>query len=717
LVLVAQALELAEQAEAADLADACRWNLAVWAAETHRLSQMLDHTAAVLCLAISPDGRIAATGLEDGSVHLWDLTTGLPTEPTVRHGAAVQTVAFHPTKPILLSGGKDCGIQLWDLRTGQAATPRLTMPTTAKPGDWRGRYGVTCAAFSRDGRLFAAACDTYIRVWDAVADPPAEIARPTWQPLTDRADTFALAFRDEGTLIFAGAHYGYAVCNARTGALVDNRQRFLAGSWGAFALAVSPNGREILAGCEYRIGAVRLGLGDGEPQGPRLPAHGEVKAVDYHPSGDRVAIGDETGTAWLYDAATARPLGPAFRHPAAVSAVRFTADGTRMLTAAGPVVRVWELAPGLLRHTLVHPPNSSVTSAAFAPDGRTILTGCRGLPSEVIQWDLATGRPTAARIPVDRKEGWVMGVGYGPDAARVYAAVSHDGRVKWWGSADGRPLGQTKRHGNNLWRMALSPDGRRVVAATGEQWGDDQTTAALWDAETGLPICPPLTHMAPVTGFAFSPDGRLLLTAAGSDTRLWDADTGAPLADPHEHSTIIRSVGYAPNGDEVVAGGADGAIRRFDPRTWDQRGRTVHHRGQVNAAGYAAHGRLLFTASNDNTARLWHPASGVAVGPPFQHALSVETAVGSADGVHLITGSTDGIAKVWVIPTGPAAGTVAELRAAVRRMTGLELDEQGAFRQLPSTEWAAYPVAADARDVSMRFLSNTVVGPAIAMGP
>jgi aminoglycoside phosphotransferase (APT) family kinase protein len=97
--------------------------------------------------------------------------------------------------------------------------------------------------------------------------------------------------------------------------------------------------------------------------------------------------------------------------------------------------------------------------------------------------------------------------------------------------------------------------------------------------------------------------------------------------------------------------------------------------------------------------------------------LSVETAVGSADGVHLITGSTDGIAKVWVIPTGPAAGTVAELRAAVRRMTGLELDEQGAFRQLPSTEWAAYPVAADARDVSMRFLSNTVVGPAIAMGP
>jgi hypothetical protein len=53
------------------------------------------------------------------------------------------------------------------------------------------------------------------------------------------------------------------------------------------------------------------------------------------------------------------------------------------------------------------------------------------------------------------------------------------------------------------------------------------STAQLWDVETGEPLGPVLRHADSVASAAFSPDGQRVVTASYDSTaRLWDARTG-----------------------------------------------------------------------------------------------------------------------------------------------------------------------------------------------
>jgi tetratricopeptide (TPR) repeat protein len=107
--------------------------------------------------------------------------------------------------------------------------------------------------------------------------------------------------------------------------------------------------------------------------------------------------------------------------------------------------------------------------------------------------------------------------------------------------------------------VAFSPDGKTVLT------GSEDRTARLWDATTGRPLGPPMTHLGQVDSVAFSPDGKTVLTGSGDKTaRLWDAATGRPLGPPLDHQGAVMSVAFSPDGTTVLTGSLDTTARLWD---------------------------------------------------------------------------------------------------------------------------------------------------------
>ncbi|MDT3728051.1 caspase family protein, partial [Streptomyces sp. DSM 41972] len=92
---------------------------------------LTGHNSPVTAMACTQlDGRpIAVTGAGDGTIRLWNLTTGQPTgQPLTGHNSTVYAVACTQLdgRPTAITGGDDGTIRLWNLTTGQPTGQPLT---------------------------------------------------------------------------------------------------------------------------------------------------------------------------------------------------------------------------------------------------------------------------------------------------------------------------------------------------------------------------------------------------------------------------------------------------------------------------------------------------------------------------------------------------------------------------------------------------------------
>ena len=94
-----------------------------WDVKTGKLKSTIKTTGMVFALAISPDGKLLASGgrnndRPENNLELWDMPGGNPRGMLKGHTDAVFSLAFSSDSSILASGGGDHTVRLWDPQSG-----------------------------------------------------------------------------------------------------------------------------------------------------------------------------------------------------------------------------------------------------------------------------------------------------------------------------------------------------------------------------------------------------------------------------------------------------------------------------------------------------------------------------------------------------------------------------------------------------------------------
>lgn len=647
----------------------------IWNADTGKQLMGFEHRGAVRSAELSRDGARMVTVGTDKKAHLWDAVTGKELAMLEHRGSGkddlpgqgsqsdrreeVRSAAFSPDGTSLLTAGDDGTARLWDASTGK---PLATW--------FRHRESVQSAVFSLDGtRVVTASDDKTARVWNAATGDPLS------PPLAHHAAVRAAALSPDGRkVVTVSGKTAAHVWDAATG----RRLATLEHQGAVVSAAFSPDGARIVTASDDRTARI-WDATTGAPIAAPLEHQGKVRSAAFSPDGARIVTAGADQTARVWDARNGKPVARPLEHQGDVLGAMFSSDGTRIVTAStDQTARVWDART---RRSLEH--NGDVQRAVFSPDGNRVVTACSDHYARV--WDVTTGKLI---VTLAGDEGTVNSAAFSPDGTRIVTAsddrppadvrhpdfrgvhiwdagagtqlaslVEHAGvvwsvfkSVRVWDARTGTQLASLVGHGGIVWSAEFSPDGTRLVTASGDK------TARIWNAATGDPVTPALEHGGVVWSAVFSPDNTRVVTASADHTaRIWDARSGTPCTKPLEHRNDVRSAVFSSDGTRVVTASWDNTARVWDAATGELLF-VLEHDGIVRSAVFSPDNTHVVTASDDGTARIWDAGTGKGT-KSLKHDKPVWSAAFNRDGTRVVTASEDESAHVWDAATGMLLAT------------------------------------------------------------
>lgn len=332
-------------------------------------------------------------------------------------------------------------------------------------------------------------------------------------------------------------------------------------------------------------------------------------------------------------------------------------------------------------------------SPALAPSGLSLRFEVKGLPDAATSvalhptapwlavgsydcvdvWNLET-REKVQRVPT--KIGFVRSLAFSPDG-KLLAAGGYQGilpiEVEGW-----KPQSRLKGHRGYVNKLVfVAGSATEVVSAS------DDMTVRLWDLALAKELKTFHKFADPVASVALSPDGKLVATATGDETRvsrpgeiqIWNRESGELVHTLPPHKKPPTDVAFSQDGQFLASGSFDEKVNVYDVASGQAKGFFGGHQRPTNCVAFLDGGRLVASGcggrfQGGNQIRIWTRDEGeVVAGADFEEGKVTDLAV-SADGRRVAVSLDAKQAVVFDVDPGLLEGTTDP--AAAKETAGVQ---------------------------------------------
>jgi WD40 repeat protein len=490
------------------------------------------HTAFVLKVFFTPDGKRIITVSKDKSVRIWDPATG-ETVKTVRfpagpgdEGSLRAATLSKDGKKLAVAGERVKGVAdgKVPIFIVSSETGALIRRIDAASSD------VNCMDFSSDGRRLAVGCaNTFLQVFDVTTG--GQLGRPGGVPLVGGLE---LKFdpQDKSNVVASlGPGGNILVVDVIRG--TNTEFKVTAGP--ASKLAWSNDGKFLAVGCSNGVIVVYNRSLQPVTTMPAITAAAGKNSVPVEITelawlkGDRdMAVIGYHRYAGIIDAASGAEVRRFALHPNTVFSMDVSPDGKKVVSCGGNHhdALIWSAEDAKLLHRLAGT-GSSVRALAWSKDGKSIAWGTQDVPRK--------GPDDEGELEFSFRLD-ELGLGDKPDPTKyVHTVKSDDGVALHFGNLGGIQGFVIKTPGREeellipparerIYSATLLPKGNALVA------GGIEKIYLINPAKISFSSNPFVGHTGNVLAVTPSPDGRFFATGSNDQTiRIWRRDQEEPI--------------------------------------------------------------------------------------------------------------------------------------------------------------------------------------------
>ncbi|KAI1145147.1 WD40-repeat-containing domain protein [Nemania diffusa] len=497
------------------------------------------HGEEVRCCCYSPNGRLIASGGNDGAVRLWD-SKSFQAQHVFYIGSYVYRVMFISDQYLVtMSSDK---ILVWDVFTGAHLK-------SIEPED--------CSKdihLPRDGKALVATRNHAVVLFKVPPDPKND----EWTESTldskhdwDFQPKF-VRFSPDGALIAYTVHDKIVLFDTKSG--IKKR-------WSLIGHTDSITGLDFCHNSRY------LASGSSDTT---------IRVWDTY---------DETG----------QPLDVLRGHEKPVNCISFSPDASRLASgSSNGTIRIWvrklwangsDHSPSYKPEKVLYRHSSAVCSLHFNPLGQQLISSSED--TKVLVWDMSPLQDTEdcqddveelpGPSPSMRNYTKITFMTFSPDG-KFFASASAEGTICLWDCSDGRKICTfTKHYGEITW-LEFSRDGTILVSASTDR------TACIWDMDEKILKFCLRGHEGDVKCAVISPDGKLVASTSNDrSVRVWNI-SNLPLAKDEDsegkkpehmcfrsvkayrdkYTGFVYTAAFSPNGSFLASAGNGGTILIWD---------------------------------------------------------------------------------------------------------------------------------------------------------